>query len=175
MLALVCANFAYADLTSQATSEVYVNVVANIAVQALAPNFSLGDIQTGDFSGQIPFQVDANTEGVDFWTEATYLYKGGDPTNADVTPILLNQEVGTDLVFLHANPFGAGTTNLAYLGAANLGGFLGFVTEHQAYESSQNGHFSQNGLLTVTWTQSDHEKPMGQYSGLVRLHAMVVI
>jgi hypothetical protein len=175
ILLAVCANFAFADLSSQATSNVYVNVVANIAVQALAPNFSLGDIQTGDFAGQIPFRIDANTEGVDFWTEATYLYKGNDPTNSDVTPILLNQTAGTDLVFPHANPIGAGTTNLAYLGGTNIDGFLGYITEHQAFESSQSGHFSQNGMLTVTWTQTDAEKPTGEYSGLVRLHAMVII
>jgi hypothetical protein len=174
-LLLVCSSFAYADETSYATSNVYVDVVANIAVQPLAPNFGLGDIQTGDFFGEIPFRVDANTEAVTFWAEASYLYKGDDPSNPEVAPILLSQGYGTVLGFDHANPTGGGDTNLAYVGTTDIDGFLGYVTEEQTYESSQSGHFSQDGLLTVTWYQDDPEKPTGEYSGLVRLHAMVAI
>jgi hypothetical protein len=48
------------------------------------------------------------------------------------------------------------------------------VTETKAYESSQNNHFSQNVNVVVTWNQDDPEKPMGEYSGCVRLTALVL-
>jgi len=174
-LMVVSTGVALADTTSYATSHVYVNVVSNIAVQATDAYFDLGQIQTGDFSGEIPFRVDANTEQVTFWADATYLYKGNDPTNTDVAPILLNQTDGVTYVCDNANPTGGQSTNLAYTTAVNVNGFLGWTTEQRQYESSQSGHFSQDTYLTVTWTQDDPEKPLGEYSGLVVLHAMVAI
>lgn len=166
---------ALADTSSYGTTHVYVDVVSNIAVQAMDAYFDLGKIQTGDFYGEIPFRVDANTEQVTFWAEATYLYKGNDPYGTEVTPILLNQSAGADFVCDNANPTGGQGTNLAYVGPTDVDGFVGYYTEQRQYESSQSGHFSQDTYLTVTWTQDDPEKPLGEYSGLVVLHAMVAI
>jgi hypothetical protein len=174
-LMVVSTGVALADTTSYATTHVYVNVVSNISVQATDAYFDLGQIQTGDFYGEIPFRVDANTEQVTFWADATYLYKGNDPTNNDVAPILLNTTDGVDFVCDNANPTGGQSTNLAYTTSVNVNGFLGWTTEERQYESSQSGHFSQDSYLTVTWTQPDAEKPTGEYSGLVVLHAMVAI
>ena len=90
-LMVVSSGAALADTTSYATTHVYVNVVSNISVQATDAYFDLGEIQTGDFYGEIPFRVDANTEQVTFWADASYLYKGNDPYNDDVLPILAKQ------------------------------------------------------------------------------------
>jgi hypothetical protein len=171
---VLAAGIAYADEESSATSHVFVVVSPNIALQT-EDYFDLGDVQTGCFFGEIPFRVDANTEAVTFFAEVSYLYKGNDPTNDDVAPILVNLEEYPELVFANANPTGGGDPCLMYLGNTSFEGFLGYYTENVTYESSQSGHFSQDGFLTVYWTQDDDEKPMGEYSGLVVLHGMVAI
>ena len=55
-----------------------------------------------------------------------------------------------------------------------IDGFPGMQTETLSFESAQNNHFSQQVDLVVTWTQDDPEKPMGEYSGKVKMWAHVV-
>ena len=52
--------------------------------------------------------------------------------------------------------------------------FGGLMSGEEAFESSQNGHFSQEVAVTCTWNQDDPEKPQGEYSGWVVLAGMVL-
>ena len=164
---------ANADLDSNAKAHVWVDVVPNVAVGVLSSSVDIGDVQTGNFSATIMFRVDANMEDVNLQPVASMLYKGDDPTNQDVAPIPLNTGAGVLIQPTNANPT-AGASNIARaLEPANIDGFEGFRFDQINFESSQNGHFSQDVAITVTWLQDDPEKPQGEYSGYVQLFCLL--
>lgn len=181
-LVLASAGIAFADTEHSATCHVFVDVDANIGVMPVDPHFDLGSVQTGTFSGIIPFRVDANTEQVMFSAAATKLYKGDDPDTLWVEPIELFNGIdendnppGIDIIAEHGSPVGSHSTRLVYTQGYQVDGFDGRQTESVVYESSQNNHFSQDVDLIVTWDQVDPEKPMGEYSGFVTLFAWIVL
>lgn len=166
---------ASADPASYATAHVYVNVNPNIGVLPLEPSVDMGTVQTGGFMGHIPWRVDANTQYVAFWAAASGLYKGDDPFDPVVPPILLDVPAG---IFIHipdGSPIGAEDEYLPYSTGTDINGFPGLETIAVVYESSTPGHLSQDVDMTVWWLQPDPEKPMGEYSGMVRLSAMTVL
>jgi len=166
---------ALADETADATSHVFVQVNPNVSLAPLNPHVDLGTIQTGVFQGYIPWRIDANTEDVQFWAAASNLYKGDDPSAPEVPPIPVYLSSGIQIHIPHGNPVGNQDEYLGYLGGTDINGFPGYETEQIEYESSQNGHMSQDIDMYVWWDQEDPEKPLGEYSGYVRLSAMVVL
>ena len=175
LLVAAAMNTSFADTSGCAVADVYVIVDPNITVGANTPIVSAGTVQTGDFSALINFRIDANKESVCIYVEASPLYKGNDPSNNEVLPIPLNLSEGVVIDPANANPFAAGSNVASYIGAGDpIDGFPTQRTETICFESSQNGHFSQDVLVTVVWNQNDPEKPMGQYSGKVRMCAMLL-
>lgn len=183
-LMLAVAVPAYADLENAASCHVYVNVDPNIGIMPVMPYFDLGHVQTGLFTGIIPFQVDANTEQVRLAAAASHLYKGDvyvPGTPPEVQPIMLNMQSIDQLlpgITIHAaagNPIGGASNHLLYTQQTDVEGFPGWMTGSVVFESAQNNHFSQLVDMAVTWDQSDPEKPMGEYSGAVALFAWVVL
>lgn len=179
LLVLVCifslgfTPAAFADLQSDATAHVWVDVVANVAVSVLDAQVGIGDIQTGEFSADITFRVDANMEDVNLYPVVTALYKGDDPLNTDVDPIPVDLNYGPVIAPTNANPTD-GADNIADNPVGVLvGDFAGFQWDPINFESSQNGHFSQDVEVTAYWIQSDPEKPQGEYSGFVQLFCVL--
>jgi len=178
-LVLVCVfslaftQAAFADLSSDATSHVWVNVVPNVAVGVVDAQVNIGDVQTGEFSATIKFRVDANMEDVNLYPIVTMLYKGDDPTNADVPPIPVAEGQGVLIEPMNANPTGGASNVAGTPTAVNVNGFDGFQFESINFESSQNGHFSQDVDVTAYWVQADPEKPQGEYSGYVQLFCIL--
>jgi len=172
---IACAGFALADETGSATAGVYVTVNPNISILPLEANVNMGTIQTGSFTGTIPWRVDANTQNVRFFAAASYLYKGDDPNNPAVPPILLNVPYGIVFTIAHGGPVGGADDVLTYQGGTDINGFPGLETITKEYESSDPGHMSQDVQMVVKWDQPDNEKPMGEYSGQVRLSGLVVL
>ena len=176
VLALAWAGNAFADPESDAVCHVFVEVDPNIGVLAMAPYIDLGSVQTGLFSGIIPFRVDANTEQVRISAACSNLYKGDDPDTVIVPPIPVYDPpedplFGISIVPTMGNPTGGHTHMAAFTQATTVDGFPAMLTETLTFESAQNNHFSQQVDLTCTWIQEDPEKPMGEYSGKVQMFA----
>ncbi len=171
------AGIAMADPTDSATSHVFLNIVENIAVSAIDSNIAAANLQTGEVSLPITFRVDANTEAVDLSVLVTKLYKGDDPAGTEVKPI---DEAGGGVAIdpANANEMNGGDGFAEFETAGSIttekGTFVGSQTQEVIFESSQNGHFSQDVEVIPTWSNSDDEKPVGQYSGYVVLYAAVV-
>lgn len=163
-----------ADTKNAAVASVYVQVVPNVSVATVTPLLDLGTVQTGFFSAVLTWKVDANMESVKFFLEASNLYKGDDPLNSTVAPIpvAVNQPAKINAQF--GNEINSGD-NMALWGAAGdpIGAYPTVATETVTYESSQNGHFSQNVITTIAYFQPDPEQPTGQYSGKVRLTVLL--
>lgn len=174
---VVCSSFATADMTDNAASHVFVNIVPNIAVSATDGNVAAQSLQTGEIDVPISFRIDANTEAVDLSVLVTNLYKGNDPAGTEVAPILPSGG-GVQIDPDNANEMAGGDGFAEFVTGGSYtndkGTFEGMQTQEVIFESSQNGHFSQNVEVIPSWSNSDDEKPVGQYSGYVVLYAAVV-
>ena len=174
-LLLTFGGVALADTEGHAVAHVYVQVDPNISCGAITPNVDLNTIQTGPFSGQIIYRIDANVERVAISVSTSMLYKGDDPTDPFATPIPVLLEDGALVEPTDANPIQGGSPILAYTGPWDYEGFLGNMTEFRQYESSQRGFFSQDVYVTVSWIQADPELTQGEYSGFVAMWSHVVL
>ncbi len=171
------AGTAMADPTDNAVSHVFLNIVPNIAVSAIDSNLAAQNLQTGVVSLPITFRIDANTEAVDLSVLVTNLYKGDDPGGTEVDPILPSGG-GVLIDPANANEINGGDGFAEYVAGGKYtnskGTFEGLQTQEVIFESSQDGHFSQDVEVIPSWSNEDDEKPVGQYSGYVLLYAAVV-
>ena len=167
------ATVASADLSSCSTAHVIIEVNPNVGVSTVADP-DIQNIQTGTIEVVITFLVEANLQEACVYVEASDLFKGDDPTNDEVAPIPLDTTVPVTISPINANPLNGGSNMAAWIGAGSpIGPYETQLSETICFESSQNNHFSQEVDITVTWDQDDPEKPTGQYSGMVRLCALV--
>lgn len=166
---------ASADMESMAQAHVWVDVVPNVAVGIADSQVDIGGVQTGDFVANITFRIDANMEDVDLQPVVSELYKGDDPTGQEVTPIPVKTEEGVLIDPVNANPTNGASPVAVYVGDTEIDGFVARQFSAINFESSQNGHFSQDVVITVTWNQPDPEKPQGEYSGFVQLYCFMPI
>lgn len=176
-VALAAVGPAQADREDVAIAHVFVNVVPNISISATNSSVDLGTVQTGSFGSGVQFRIDANTEQVKFMAGVSKLFKGNVPTNYEVDPIDI-KDCGVTMLAESAMPISGHSSTAVYTseGYKDIAGtgFPGRTTEWVTFESSQNNHFSQYFTLIPTWIQDDDEKPVGEYSGVVALWAMVV-
>lgn len=161
-----------ADTESHSMAHVYVNVVSNISVQTLTSNVGMDDVQTGNITGELKFRVEANMEAVTISAGATKLYKGDDPSNDEVAPILLDTEKGATYIADNANPLAGASNNAPCSESAEQvltpnGPMDSYDCDSIKFESSQDGHFSQDVMVELHWNQDDPEKTTGEYSGYV--------
>jgi hypothetical protein len=168
---------ACADPEDGAGCHVFVNVDPNLAIMAMAPNVDLGSVQTGLIVGTIPFRIDANTERVRIWTAASRLFKGDvyDPAQVEIPPIPFEYQSQVGIYPVAASPIGGEDNLVQFVGLHEIDGYPGYVTQRIVFESAQDGHFSQRVDMVVHWNQADPEKPMGEYSGRVKMLAEVVL
>jgi hypothetical protein len=160
--------------SARATSSVYIQVAPAIAVSSATPLVDLGSIMSGMFSATLTWRVDANQEAVQFFLEASDLYKGDNPLDGTVAPIALNTFMKAGIIAEAGNEMNAGDNQAAWVSVGdNIGSYPTKKTETVSYESSQNGHFSQNITSTIFYIQPNPEQPTGQYSGKVRLTAIL--
>lgn len=148
---------------------------STIAVKVKTPQVNGGKIRTGDFYVIIIFTLGSNLENFNMFLEASDLYRRGDPLDRKVAPIPLNTVKPAEIIaqFGHRN---AGLPNEAlWRGAGDpISGFPCKRTETVTYESGQKGQFNQDISCKIWYTQPVATKPAGQYSGRVKLTAMIM-
>lgn len=176
---LVCGSYGNSEVIGSATANVIVNVVANIAVGIYNPNVDAGEVREGPFSALIVFRVDANMEQLCLYVDATPLYKGNIYSlEGEVPPIPLDLSAGVLIDPILASPMDFASNIAQYSTALSPEEMydipLAMRTNTICFESSQDNHFSQEVIVVVTWNQDDPEKPVGEYSGKVRLWAIPV-
>jgi len=165
---------AYADSTQSGTAKVLVNVDPIIAITPTAPETIT--VQTGKFAIPVTFTVGANTQSVNFSAAGTDLWKADDPTGTEVAPILFDQTRACTLALTNGNALNGENNSLPlpFTAGDPINSFPSYLSGSKIFQSSQNGHFSQDVTLTCGWNQSDPEKTKGQYSGYVRLIGVIV-
>jgi len=177
VLLVALALGAYADTSGKVSASVFAVVNPNISCGVITSLVDAGTHQTGEFSADIVFRIDANEEAVNIYAEASPLYKGEQVVSPLVTPIPLALSKGIVINPDDAAPFPGydegGKAN--YIGSfGDIAGYPTVLTETIPFESSQAGHFSQNVVLSVTWDQDDPERPQGIYWGKVGLTAFLL-
>jgi len=161
-----------ANTNATATAQVYVTVSPNVSLTPVTSLVNAGTVETGEVTADVVFTIDANQEQASFYVEASPLYKGDDPTNTAVAPIALQDG---SISVANGNPL-AGYTNCLTFGAtgAPINGFPTLLSNTIPFESSQDGTFSQNVTVAIDWMQPNPQQPTGQYSGWVRLTALLL-
>ncbi len=168
------ASASYAETSGSASASVFVTVNPNIGIVVNSAIVDAGTVQTGDFSADISFRVDANSQFINAFASASALYKGDNPSGTDVAPIELNLSKGIAIVPTQGSEVNAGDNIAAFsVTGEPIGLYPTMKTETITLESSQNNHFSQDVNMKVYWTQADPEKPQGQYSGKVALYVLL--
>ncbi len=178
MSAALFSGFALADTSGEAAAHVYVDIVENITVGVLTGNVDMGDVQTGDIMGSLGFRVDANVETLTLSAVATKLYKGDDPSDPDVSPIGLDVTQPLSYLVPDGNPVQGGSNQVSCVGGAIVPTANGAMDAYECasveFESSQDGHFSQNVGVELHWLQDDPELTTGEYSGWVFFTAAIL-
>jgi len=162
-------------VSGEATAHVWVDVVANIAVGVVTPNVDIGQVASGQFPATVIFRIDANMESVLITIIATDLYKGDDPESEWIIPVATGSGVGATVQPTNANPMQGHSDVLVWESEAMLNGMAAQQSETWAFESCQNGHFSQDVAVTIPYIQADPELPKGEYSGFVRIIAELAV
>ena len=176
MLALMLmGGVAYAELSGDAEAHVWVDVLPNIAVGIANPEVDIGSVQMGEFEAVITFRIDANTQEVNIMIIATDLYKGDVPTSAYKIPVLRGLDTGAVVEPALGNATGGHANFLEWLTghAAYANGMTASESETADFTSGQNGHFSQDVVVKITYDQIDPELPQGEYSGFVKMVATI--
>jgi hypothetical protein len=174
LLTLVLSGgIALADTTGNATAEVYVQVVENVSVGVITPLVNLGEVQTGEVTGQITFRVDANVQIVGLSVAVSNLYKDDVPDSVWQIPVdIAAGVVVVNELAVREQPAGSDNV-LAFAGSVTVGPYTGLVTELGQFSAGQDGSFSQDVTVQCYWDQIDPELPTGEYSGLVIFTAVI--
>ena len=167
--------------TGSATAKVHCQVNPYMAVQATTVEVDAGTVTMGEFSADITFQVDANTQFVLITVEGSDLYKGN-TVGPDAPVIPLMESAGCYIDPLDGAPVPGEMNPAPAQGPGSdipdPNGGSPFPTElfkTTKCEANTPGHFSMPVKITLMYDQDELEKPTGVYSGYVRLTAVTAV
>lgn len=167
-----------AEEEARAMVKVVLTIDHTISIAPLDVVVDAGVLDTGDAAVPIVYRVDSNSENIALSAVVTNLYKADDPSSVEVEAIPVNLSNGVAMRAQHASQAAGGDGIASYVGTdtitTNEDAMEGYLTEELAFESSQNGRFSQDVEIVPTWTSADPEQPEGEYSGYVVVRAMVM-
>ncbi len=172
--ATVLTSGALADTFSSSQAHVYVTINSNVSVAILDANKQLSPIQVGTTTADVGFRVQANQQTLTLGVGATDLYKGGDPTNTEVTPLKVDESLGATISPTNANPTDGASNVARFVSDITVNGMHGRRTNDISFESSQNGRFGQDVHVHLGWRQTDPVQPLGEYSGYVVLYTALL-
>ncbi|NNL57268.1 MAG: hypothetical protein HKO71_05920 [Pseudomonadales bacterium] len=143
-------------------------------------NEDLGDVMVGYIYGSVTFNVHANSQAIELACAATELFKGNVPVDGgydQYTPhddqIPLYEGYGCQIDVPYGNPMN-GASNVAYFdGSKDMHGDWEFFRTNSIVFENNHPEPTQDITLSVKWYQADPEKRQGQYSGFVKLIAMI--
>ncbi len=157
--------------SASAVGRVLVNIRPAVRVD-LPQDAVVADHQTGDLAVTLTFNVEANSQDVGLFVEASDLHLGDDPATAD--PVKLKASAPPRIVPQYARPLDQSGGSAAWEApGVPVGGFSTTAGRQVRFESFQPGRFSQGVDVTVVWDQDDPRKTPGQYGGRVRLTVLV--
>lgn len=142
-------------------------------------NVNLGSHSgTGYIEGWASFVVHANVQEYGIGCSASKLYKGNTPlpTGFEATehddPIDVYEEYGCYIDAQNANPVNGGSKYVSFIDQEFISDFDFSVSEIRRFHFN-HPEPTQNITLKVKWLQDDPEKRTGQYSGFIKLTAMI--
>ncbi len=148
-------------------------VPASIAMAPVQPLWDLSTILNGSFSAVITWRVEANVQSIQMMVEASDLFKGDDPSNTEIAPILLDSSRPVEITAERANGVN-GANRAVWIGAGtSINNFPTTRTETVTYVSSQVGIFSQLVTTRIYYNQQESIKPMGQYGARVKITTLI--
>ncbi|MBT8149299.1 MAG: hypothetical protein HKO71_02925 [Pseudomonadales bacterium] len=172
---LLAAPHVLSGKSDTAVAHVYVNVIPNIAVQAISQ--PIADIPavmpTGAFPIAAQFNIAANTDRVEIGCVASALHRAAVPSSTDRIDVKKNMGCSIDAVL--ANPLNGAAARAQYQQdvTVDIGGFPASPTNLVAFQSYQDARFNMNVSLVVHYDFDRLNMPQGQYGGVVKLVALI--
>ncbi len=158
-----------------ALAHVYVNVIPNIAVQAIAQPVAAipAVMSTGAFPIAAQFNIAANTDRVEIGCVASALHRAAVPSSTDRIDVKKNMGCSIDATL--ANPLNGAVAKAQYQQdiTVDIGGFPASPTNLVAFQSYQDARFNMNVSLIVHYDFDRLNMPQGQYGGVVKLVALI--
>lgn len=172
-IALAVCGTAVADLTSDATQVVKVDVEKNVSV-GLGRAPEQPGIQTDAFRVPVEFTVSANSERVMFHVIASYLYKGNVASGLQGNFVPVDIDGLVTIEGSASNPTDDSITQ-DWDGGVVLVANRGQVqTKAEEYESADSFVFNNQTItVTVPYVQTNEQLPDGWYQGWVKLVAEI--
>ena len=166
---------ARADLSGSAVATIDVTVSPYIEVTNRISDVNVGAVKSGPFSASIAFGITANGDKVRFVLEASDLYKGDDPSNIAVPPVPLDKTKPVQIIPQSGGRNGGGPGEAVWDSGSGevIAGFPTSKTLPVVFVSGQNRIYVQDVVFKLFYLQSEAVKPSGQYSGKVRLTAVL--
>jgi hypothetical protein len=171
---------AVAHIWAQVNTTVDVSVDQQLLIDGATEAVSNNAGQPGDFTAIIPFVVHSNVQDLAIYLEATHLYKanGNGELGPDAYHIPLNNHINPFINVINGGPRIGFTDRPNWVdgsAAAPINSLpVSFMTEPQEFQSEQGGVFSLDVPTTCVWTLTDSELPEGQYTGYVKMIAMLI-
>ena len=166
LLFFVTVPYVSADQMGVAVAKATVEVIPTISVESDPIGMDMGSVQTGLFSGIFTFRIDSNFQYVLIQISASHLYKAGWP--GEVPPISLALDEGVEI-----HPDVSRPNTAVYETDTLVGDLPGAQFSMVPFESNQDGRFSSDIDVIVSWNQDSTCKPKGNYSGYVKLYAII--
>lgn len=151
-------------------------------------NVNMGDYMVGFIPWSFHFFVEANVQEVELACGATDLYKGNivedaTPTDPHDDPILLFQPAGCHIQMDGATPAGGGSPVATFGGdtdtlegtqsnTANGTPWIVYKTNSIPFHANFPEP-SRNVWIDLVWNHDNPEQRIGEYSGFVKLYAMI--
>ena len=143
-------------------------------------NEDLGDVMVGYIYGSVTFNVHANSQAIELACAATELFKGNVPTDGGYDPytehddqIPLYEPYGCRIDVPYGNPMNGASNVAQFSGQTDSHGDWTFYRTNSIVFENNHPEPTQDITLSVKWYQDDPEKRQGQYSGFVKLIAMI--
>lgn len=148
-------------------------------------NYDLGDHQPGLVPGTFTFFVEANVQQIEFSCGATDLFKGGitmdyTPGDDHDDPIPLDKDFGCTISMDGATPQGGNSPTASFAGGLTdlLEGIQSDWVVWKTNAINFHANFpepSRNVSIHLRWNHSNPEQRIGEYSGFVKLYAMIPV
>jgi hypothetical protein len=163
-----------AQTRSEALGRVEAIVPPSVAVAAIQPTWDVTVLQSGSFSATLAWRIEANVPSLQMTVEASDLFMADDPGGTEVAPIPLDTSRPIVITAEHANQAEGGSNRAFWVGPGTpIGAFPTNRTETVTFESSQPYIFDQLVSTQIFFNQPENIKPMGSYSGRVKITTMI--
>ncbi len=169
ILFIICWQVKANAYSGSSTAEAVLNYYTMLSVEALEPEVFMDYSGIGSIEFDVEFAVNANTDEVQMFVEATDLHFK--QAEKEVSAIPLNTSAGANI-----DPIGAeGATRTAnFMGSGEpIKGLASHKSDTLAFSSPDSLSFNHQVFVSLEWNQLNEQKHAGEYTAQIKLTCFI--